>query len=254
VCSHVLAGPRWSRRSVTIPAIAIPGATFYASQVIHMGREREVPSILTSGGPQLPSVSRRDLLAGGVATIACAFVPLSSLVVTTASAGGEVLTYNERQTLEAFLSRIIPADGNGPGALEAGCARYIESALAGAYQSLRKTYRSGLSALNAHAMSKDGKFFAALTPAGQDEVVSDFEKNITVGNYIDSNAFFELVRRHTLEGMFGDPSYGGNANFVGWELIGYPGPRMFVSAKMQEMNAKIPPSRVSARQLVHASR
>jgi gluconate 2-dehydrogenase gamma chain len=219
-----------------------------------MGSRREVLRKRTSGAPPLPSVSRRDLLAGGAATIACAFVPVTSLVLTTASAAGEVLTYNERQTLEAFVSRIIPADENGPGALEAGCARYIEAALAGAYHALTKTYRSGLSALNVHAMSKEGKSFAALTSTGQDNVLSDFERNTKVGNYVDSNAFFELVRRHTLEGMFGDPSYGGNANFVGWELIGYPGPRMFVSAKMQEMNAKIPLSRVSAKQLVHASR
>ena len=30
----------------------------------------------------------------------------------------------------------------------------------------------------------------------------------------------------TLEGIFGDPMHGGNANLVGWKLIGYPGPRL----------------------------
>ena len=34
-----------------------------------------------------------------------------------------------------------------------------------------------------------------------------------------------MVRTHTLQGTFGDPYYGGNANFVGWDLIGYPGVR-----------------------------
>ena len=28
-----------------------------------------------------------------------------------------------------------------------------------------------------------------------------------------------------MQGTFGDPYYGGNANFVGWDLIGYPGVR-----------------------------
>ena len=46
---------------------------------------------------------------------------------------------------------------------------------------------------------------------------------------------------------------GGNANFAGWELIGYPGPRMFVSTEMQKMDAKIPRSRVTAKQLTHGS-
>jgi hypothetical protein len=29
--------------------------------------------------------------------------------------------------------------------------------------------------------------------------------------------------------MFGDPYYGGNANFVGWDLVGYPGVRTMVT-------------------------
>jgi hypothetical protein len=34
--------------------------------------------------------------------------------------------------------------------------------------------------------------------------------------------------------MFGDPYYGGNANFVGWDLIGYPGVRTMVTAADQK--------------------
>jgi gluconate 2-dehydrogenase gamma chain len=219
-----------------------------------MGSGQGVPGKHTAGSSLLQSVSRRDLLAGTAVTIACAFVPASALRLTRTSTAAEVLTSTERQALEAMVSRIIPADANGPAALEAGCARYIESALAGAYQSLRNAYLSGLTALNAIAMSNGGKSFAASGATEQDKILSEFEQNIEVGDYGDSAAFFELVRRHTLEGMFGDPSYGGNANFAGWDLIGYPGPRMFVSARMQEMDAKIPLSRVSAKQLVHGSR
>ena len=39
---------------------------------------------------------------------------------------------------------------------------------------------------------------------------------------------------HTLQGTFGDPYYGGNANFVGWDLIGYPGVRTMVTAADQQ--------------------
>jgi len=166
----------------------------------------------------------------------------------------EVLTLSERQCLEAIVSRVIPSGPDGPGALEAGCARYIESALGDAYRSLRRMYSAGLAALDSHAMSNAGKSFLALGAAEQDKLLSDFEQNIRVGDYGDSAAFFELVRRHTLEGMFGDPSYGGNANFSGWDLIGYPGPRMYVPPQMQTMDAKPPRSRVSAKQLVHGSR
>lgn len=37
--------------------------------------------------------------------------------------------------------------------------------------------------------------------------------------------FFDRVRTDTIEGMFADPSYGGNRDLSGWSLIGYPGPR-----------------------------
>jgi len=153
-----------------------------------------------------------------------------------------------------MVARIIPAGADGPGALEAGCARYIESALGDAYQSQREIYSAGLATLNSRAMSNGGKSFATLGVTEQDRILSDFEQNTKFGDYGDSAVFFELVRRHTLEGMFGDPAYGGNANFAGWDLIGYPGPRMFASPEMQSLGAKIPRSRKSAKELVHGSR
>ncbi|MGA8438113.1 MAG: gluconate 2-dehydrogenase subunit 3 family protein [Candidatus Sulfotelmatobacter sp.] len=209
----------------------------------------------SSSPPQLHPVTRREVLAGGAATIAFAFVPLSALRFppTLPAAAKEILTPTERQSLEAMVSRIIPADANGPGALEAGCARYIEYALEAAYQAQRPAYSKGLATLNSYAMSKAGKAFAALTATEQDGILTEFEHGAKVGDYADSASFFEMVRRHTLEGMFGDPSYGGNADFAGWDLIGYPGPRMYVSPDMQKMDAKIPRSHVSAKQIMHGS-
>jgi hypothetical protein len=200
----------------------------------------------------LDSVSRRDLLAGSAATVVCAFVPASA-VRFGATATAEVLNPKERHCLQAMVSRIIPADGNGAGAREAGCAIYIESALREAYRSQKPAYSAGLAALDSCAMAREGKPFPALDVTAQDQVLTDFERNTRVGEYADSAAFFELVRRHTLEGMFGDPSYGGNAKFAGWDLIGYPGLKMYVSPDLQQMNATVPRSRVSAEQLLHGS-
>jgi choline dehydrogenase-like flavoprotein len=36
----------------------------------------------------------------------------------------------------------------------------------------------------------------------------------------------QLLRTHTVEGMFCDPLHGGNIGMVGWKLIGFPAPRM----------------------------
>ena len=35
-----------------------------------------------------------------------------------------------------------------------------------------------------------------------------------------------MLRTNTIEGMFCDPAHGGNVDLIGWQLIGFPGPRM----------------------------
>ena len=136
----------------------------------------------------------------------------------------ETLTAAESDILEAIVARLIPTDDNGPGAAEARAAHYIDRALAGSLSASRRAYAVGLAALDAYAQSAKGAPFATLAAQDQDAVLSDIEKNVAKGFAPNSSAFFNLVRTHTIQGMFGDPYYGGNANFVGWDLIGYPGP------------------------------
>jgi gluconate 2-dehydrogenase gamma chain len=62
----------------------------------------------------------------------------------------------------------------------------------------------------------------------------------------NARAFFNRARRLTMEGMFGDPYYGGNKNFAGWDLIRYPGPRLATSADDQKMGVEIKPYHHSA--------
>jgi len=58
---------------------------------------------------------------------------------------------------------------------------------------------------------------------------------VTPGIFAGNSAqFFTLVLNHTRQGTFGDPYYGGNANFVGWDLIGYPGVRTMVTPADQK--------------------
>jgi len=158
----------------------------------------------------------------------------------------ETLTAAESDLLEAIVARLIPADENGPGAAEARAAHYIDRALAGPLSSSRRAYAVGLAAVNAYAQSAKGAPFATLAAKDQDAVLSDMEKNVAKGFTPNSSAFFNLVRTHTIQGMFGDPYYGGNANFVGWDLIGYPGLRMAVTADDQRMSVKPTPNRRSA--------
>ena len=140
-------------------------------------------------------------------------------------------TGTEALIVAAAASRIFPSDDSGPGAREAGVAVYIDRQLAGSYgrdrfrytqppfedsppelgyqskETPRQIYREGMKSL---------KGLHLLPPADQDTALQQ----------IESSAFFALLRQNTIEGMFCDPLHGGNAGMVGWQLVGFPGPRM----------------------------
>lgn len=195
-------------------------------------------------------ISRRDLLKKVAVAGVAAAVPAQMLgrartagaaeafVQTTPVAAVreplETLTAGESDILDAIVSRLIPTDENGPGAGEARAAHYIDRALTGALASSREAYRAGLAAVDAYAQATKGARFAQLSAADQDAVLTDMEKNVATGFAPSAAAFFNLVRSHTIQGTFCDPYYGGNGNFIGWDLIGYPGVRAAVSADEQQ--------------------
>jgi gluconate 2-dehydrogenase gamma chain len=191
-------------------------------------------------------LTRRDLLRRSAALGAVAAVPANVLAQAAQAAPYVSLTAAEAATLEAIVARLIPSDAIGPGALEAGAARYIDGALGDALAVQRPAYAAGLAALEAYARAKAGDSFAALPAERQDELLTDLEQNRATGFTPSSSAFFDLVLGHTLEGTFGDPHYGGNQDFIGWELIGYPGLRLAVTAEQQRMNAALEPTQSSA--------
>ena len=188
-------------------------------------------------------ISRREMLRRLGATLGAATVlPLAAPARARAQAAvsGSFISFSaaEGETLRAIIGRVIPADENGPGALEARADRYIDRALAGALKASRGAYTSGLAAVDERAQALKGVAFARLSGADQDAVLTDVQKSAA--------QFFNLVRAHTIQGMFSDPFYGGNAGFVGWDLIGYPGARISVSAELQRIDRKPEPSRRSA--------
>jgi len=195
--------------------------------------------------------TRRDLLKGAGVAAAAAIASPADLVSnadaaeTAAGAGAvqnagrareafETLTATEADILEAVVARLIPSDELGPGAKEARAAHYIDRALAGALSSSRQAYASGLAALDAYARSSKKKGFVELSISEQDAVLTDVQMGAATGFTGNSTQFFNLVLNHTRQGTFGDPYYGGNANFVGWDIIGYPGVRTMVSAADQQ--------------------
>jgi gluconate 2-dehydrogenase gamma chain len=199
-------------------------------------------------------ISRRDILRGvGIAGAAAVAAPATLLTTpdpvsaaepaqaaqaarSVAREAFENLTAGEADLLEAMVDRLIPSDALGPGAREARAAHYIDRALGGALASSRQAYAAGLAALDRYAHASRGKGFLELSASDQDSVLMDVESGAaTRGIFAGSSSqFFGLVLNHTRQGTFGDPYYGGNANFVGWDLLGYPGVRTMVTAADQK--------------------
>jgi gluconate 2-dehydrogenase gamma chain len=137
---------------------------------------------------------------------------------------GAFLNADESATIQAFTERLMPGAPGKPGATDAGVLNYIDLALAGAYADLREFYRRGIAQLDAHCLATYKEPFAKLSAAQQDEVITALEQGKATGfTWPRAQAFFNMLRTHTIEGMFADPVYGGNKDFAGWRLVGFPG-------------------------------
>jgi gluconate 2-dehydrogenase gamma chain len=203
--------------------------------------------------------SRRDLFRIAGTAGAVSFVSGSVTETTDAEAAQRARTRprppreplnartaHEADVLDRIAELLVPSDENGPGATEAMAVRYIDRALAGALSGQRKTYTVGLEALERYARQTRGGPFLALTETQQISLLIDVESGTATGANVgfdgSSAAFFALMRGHVMQGTFGDPVYGGNENFVGWDLIGYPGVRTTVTPAEQKLLT--PPTRV----------
>jgi gluconate 2-dehydrogenase gamma chain len=174
-------------------------------------------------------ISRRTVLASAT------LVPVAALTAT-AQTPATALSASQRQLLDAFIDCLVPNDELGPGALEMGAAQYIDRALADALSSEKGTFTDGLTATDDFSRKQFDTPFYLLPEEKKDQVLTALESG-QVPDFPNARAFFARVRRLTLEGMFGDPYYGGNKNFAGWDLIRYPGPRLAVAAEDQKMSA-----------------
>src|SRR5437867_6505727 len=109
-------------------------------------------------------ISRREMLQQLGAIVGVAAIAPRALVQAQARSQGLAaigdalvsLTPGEAETLRAIIARLIPADENGPGALEARADRFIDRALGGALKNLRSAYSAGLAAANASAQASKG--------------------------------------------------------------------------------------------------
>ena len=150
---------------------------------------------------------------------------------------GEVLmplrffSSQEARVVSAACERIFPGDESGPGATEAGVVIYIDRQLAGPYGSDKYRYTKGPWIESVPEHGYQGKenpreiYRAGIKALRQFVNLSLAEQDAAL-HAIENTLFFRMLRTHTIEGMFCDPLHGGNIDMIGWQMIGFPGPRM----------------------------
>jgi gluconate 2-dehydrogenase gamma chain len=156
--------------------------------------------------------------------VSAAAAPAPAHMHSNGEGHGAFFNDADAETVAAFAERLMPGAPGRPGAHDAGVLNYIDLALAGAYADLQDFYRRGLAQLDAYCRKTYGEPFVRLAAERQDEVIIALEAGkASEFSWPTAQAFFNTVRAHTMEGMFADPIYGGNKDFAGWRLIGFPG-------------------------------
>ena len=215
-------------------------------------------SDLLEKSPSNPS--RRNLLKGaGLVGAAAVSAIATSHVIAADSANTnsnsksiaprealEALTAEEAETLAAICDCLIPSDEHGPGAREARAVHYIDKSLASHNSGSRHNYSIGLNAINEFARKTRGKSFPELLLDQQNSILLAVQTNKISGFIPNGSGFFNMLRSHTIDGTFCDPYYGGNQEFVGWDMLRYPGIRLGASEADVSAGASLPPNHQSA--------
>jgi gluconate 2-dehydrogenase gamma chain len=185
-------------------------------------------------------ISRRAVI------VSAALVPVAALTTSAQTPSTpSALSDPQLRLLAAIVDRIIPKDDLGPSASECDVPVYINRALADYLAGEKPAFIEGLESTDALARRTHNVAFIDLTAEQRDAVLASMD-NGTAEGFANARGFFNRARRLAMEGMFGDPYYGGNKNFAGWELIRYPGPRMATTAADQRMGVDISPYHHSA--------
>lgn len=162
------------------------------------------------------------------------------------SGGYRFFSRDEATFIEAAVDRLIPADGEHPGALAAGVPSYIDLQLDGPYGKGERLYLQGpikagtpeqgyqlgltpaelyrrFLATIADEWKKRGAALDAASDADKDAYLRLLERGGLQVDGVSSAVFFETLLANTVEGFFCDPAYGGNRDMAAWRMIGFPG-------------------------------
>ena len=106
----------------------------------------------------------------------------------------------------------------------AGLPPHIEQQWGGTLRGLRDVYREGLAIVDEIARARAGSAFVDLSAELQDGLLDVLDQpDVFPADPVRGRTFLDIVIRHTIEGCFAAPEYGGNEGGAGWRMIGLEG-------------------------------
>jgi gluconate 2-dehydrogenase alpha chain/gluconate 2-dehydrogenase gamma chain len=194
----------------------------------------------------MPVFSRRGVLlqmgAAGLAAMAPGAAQAQNPYAALDARPWSFLTGAEARFLAALADVLIPED-DFPSASQAGVVDFIDLQLAGPYGKGAGLYlqgpfregtpRQGYQAQHAPAVlirrgiaqiEAEGPALVDLDEAGR----ADFVQRLSEGEGFPEGEvrlpmLFEELWSLVKEGYFADPIYGGNKDYAGWRMVGFPG-------------------------------
>lgn len=126
------------------------------------------------------------------------------------------------KTLAAAAARVLPSEGEGPGAKEAGIAAYFDHVLKDADLShVWPVLRRAATFLDGAVAKGGAKSFADAPTSAQDNVLNALAQGKMRPNNFSGPQFMRVLVALTLEGFLADPKYGGNKDRVAWNWLNY---------------------------------
>jgi len=172
-----------------------------------------------------PTMDRRRFLTsvavgGGTALTAWSAEIAGKDAIPARAPGCRVFTAEQAATVEAICEQIVPAD-DYPGAKAAGVLYFIDRALAGSLGRFRRRYDEGLELIDQVSQKKSRRKFNELSADGQIALLRALESG-EAGEKAGQE-FFSMIRRHTMQGYYGDPQLGGNRGGASWKMLNFGG-------------------------------
>jgi gluconate 2-dehydrogenase gamma chain len=123
--------------------------------------------------------------------------------------------------LVACAERILPEDGDGPGALAVGAAGYYAKLRDDRGLPVWGFLAKGAAFLMQAAQQEHKLSFLDLQPEQKDDLLRRMQENQLRPNNFSAPSFFRVLVSTTLEAYLCDPMHGGNRDELGWQYVGF---------------------------------